>query len=827
MRNFLAAIGAVIAALLAGPALAENQWVKVDEGKTGERVGAVLVYAPDSKQMLLIGGAKDGPYVQAFDPATQKWTDFAAAGPTKDGINPYYQAAYDPGTRTVYCLSGGAVLYAFSLADKTWKAHPVAAELAGLSWHAMACDPAGKRLVVVGADKKADNVGWMRTVVYDIPTGKWARLAVADEKTEKEHRELVAAKEAVDGLVGRVRMAWFRDPKGVGTAAELKDLAERCAALDKMQGAQSGKWIPDQVAAGKTLDALKGARNLQGLSEYATEQQYPVPPSRRNSPLVFEPKSGVFVLFGGDHEDYLMNDTWVLDLKNKAQPWRRVECDVAPSPRAGHALCALPHSGRIALWEGYAQNSDPDYGVGPSMPITPLQLWLFDPKTDRWDLAGSWKTGKDGAASPAPVGQFYGYASDKFSPPELAADASDTLVLAAHASDRSKRPSQTWTLHVDVARTGFGMLQTPDTKPDQRLYRTGRFLASYCEVPDEPKDTGLDKLPDNRWVHLPAPPRNPCYGCRQRDWSTSTWDPDRDEILLWGGGHCVRSASTVVHWSPASGRMVEGFDADEPYSANGGGGFDSSILDRPWVSTHNYHHYAYDPVCRMLVSGRGYLYDPDRMDWLRQEPYALPYKFAWESTVVQSSAHGAVAWARKPAGEDFGLWLFDRAKGWTDLQPKGKLFAPYCDANGMVYDSKRDRMILSGVAGGYEKTSTGAFLTFDFKTRAVETLTPGNAELGRTHNAREIAYAEHADWIVIGEQLVMGDEKTGKHYTRVYDCAANKMFVLDAGPVPDGHETGWMYDARRRLVYVFTTKGDAWAIRLEPKTAKLLEKVEG
>ncbi|HUX03208.1 MAG: hypothetical protein WBD63_11720 [Phycisphaerae bacterium] len=43
----------------------------------------------------------------------------------------------------------------------------------------------------------------------------------------------------------------------------------------------------------------------------------------------------------------------------------------------------------------------------------------------------------------------------------------------------------------------------------------------------------------------------------------------------------------------------------------------------------------------------------------------------------------------------------------------------------------------------------------------------------------------------------------------------------------DGYSTGWMYDAKRRLVYVFTVLGEAWAIEIESKTARLLEKTEG
>src|SRR5262249_27100426 len=158
-------------------------------------------------QMLLIGPSKDAPFVQAFDPAARTWSEFAATTPTKDGIHAYYQTAYDPGTKTVYYLSGGSVLYTFHTEEKTWKALPAVPEVEGLSWQSLACDPAGKRLVLVGSDKKADNLGWLRTLVFDIPSGKWQRLDVADDRVVQEHRELVAAREALIDLVGHIRLA--------------------------------------------------------------------------------------------------------------------------------------------------------------------------------------------------------------------------------------------------------------------------------------------------------------------------------------------------------------------------------------------------------------------------------------------------------------------------------------------------------------------------------------------------------------------------------------------------------------------------------------------
>jgi len=326
------------------------------------------------------------------------------------------------------------------------------------------------------------------------------------------------------------------------------------------------------------------------------------------------------------------------------------------------------------------------------------------------------------------------------------------------------------------------------------------------------------------WVKLPAPPRNVAYGCRQRDWGTAVWDSADEQVLLWGGGHCVRSASCPLHYSPRSGRMVEGYDADEPYSANGNGGYGSSLLNRPWAGVHGYNLYAYDPRCRLVVTATGYLYDPARMDWLRLEPMQRPFQFLWGHTVLETTPHGVLAWAQAAGSERVGLWLFDRQKGWKDLEPTGKLYRPYCDSEGMVYDSRRDRMIL-GWGGGYAKKGDGSITTFGFETRKLGRLLPANIALGKLRNTREMVYLDHADCVLFGSTPhVHGDPKTPKRTTVVYDCARNRYLLLDAGEVPYGHSTGWMVDPSRKLVYVFTYRGAAHALRLDPQTATLLEK---
>jgi hypothetical protein len=843
MRSILALALVSVVAWPQGGACEEPKtasgWTKVDEGKSGSRGGAVLLAAPDLKRMFLVSPTENSASVAAFDPATRTWIQLSAAGlVVQGGLHPYYQAAYDPGGQTIYCLSGGPVLFAFDVAKRTWKVHPSAAELEGLSWHTMACDTIGRRLVVVGADKKADNLGWCRTLFYDIASGKWSRLEATDPRVREEHRQWVAAKEAVIDLVGRMRLMWYQDPEGIGSRENRKAFAARSVELQKaLESDHHLEAVLPGLLGSQTLTCLQSARARQRWADESAAACYPMPRARRNSPLAFDEKCRVCVLFGGDHEDYLMNDTWVLDLAEGS--WRRSRPSTAPrpSPRAGHALCSLPGTGKIALYEGYVQSSSTDYGAAPAAPLAPRQLWLYDIQAGRWDLAGSWPLpSAEDRSTPAPLGFFDGYSSQWFCPPALAADAGNRLVLAAHTCGaypwRWKRPCETWTLAVDPAKTDPAGAERLGLNRVERLYRAGPFRAEFCETDQKPKDMGLDRLPPNRWVRLPDPPRNPCQGCRQRDWGTTAWDSDRDQVLMWGGGHCVRSASVVAHWSPASGRIVEGYDADEPYSHNGGGGFDSSLLNRPWVSVHNYHHYAYDPACKLLVSGRGYLYDPARMDWLRIEPIPLPFAFSWGSTYVAPSPHGAVAWARKKQGEQAGLWLFlgDRGQGsgvrghWIDLEPKGKLFLPYCDCHGMVYDSKRDRMLIGGVGGAYGKQSDGSLLAFDFQSRSVLPVTPENVDLAKTRNAREMVYVEHADWVLIGELYPGGERKAGEGYTRVYDCRKNKMLLLKAGDVPDGYSTGWMYDARRKLVYVFTYRGEAWAMRIEPAKAQLQEK---
>ena len=108
--------------LAAAANAAANEWVKVTEGKTGRCCGAVLAAIDRGRAMLLFGGeATGGAVVRAFDPKQRTWRDFAVAKPkAKRGIHPYYQTAFDPKARKLYCLSYPGVLYTFDVAAGKW-----------------------------------------------------------------------------------------------------------------------------------------------------------------------------------------------------------------------------------------------------------------------------------------------------------------------------------------------------------------------------------------------------------------------------------------------------------------------------------------------------------------------------------------------------------------------------------------------------------------------------------------------------------------------------------------------------------------------------------
>ncbi len=253
-------------------------------------------------------------------------------------------------------------------------------------------------------------------------------------------------------------------------------------------------------------------------------------------------------------------------------------------------------------------------------------------------------------------------------------------------------------------------------------------------------------------------------------------------------GRRHRSYGISLRGRSKSGHTVEGFDADEPYGAQRRRRVRFVALDRAWVSTHNYNHYAYDPRCRLLVSGRGYLYDPDRMDRAADRADSAAVRLFLGRDLRQDlGPRRGCAWAPQAGERAQSAAVAVRPREGVDRsQAAGQLFAPTATPTEMVYDSRRDRMILSGVGGGYGKISNGTFLAFDFKTRARDAHARERRP-GPNPQRPRMAYLEHADWVLIGELYIpAAADRPTLH--AVYDARRNGMVLLeDAGDVPFGH----------------------------------------
>ncbi|MBV8880435.1 MAG: hypothetical protein JO332_10755 [Planctomycetaceae bacterium] len=114
------------------------------------------------------------------------------------------------------------------------------------------------------------------------------------------------------------------------------------------------------------------------------------PPARALSPIAYDAKTKLFVLFGGDHLDYLMNDTWVFD--PVARKWSKRLVPAAPPARANHALKAAG-DGTVVLSGGYTYTSSTDY-VGAQYRDHGDGEWVYDVAANTWSGKGGVAEGR-------------------------------------------------------------------------------------------------------------------------------------------------------------------------------------------------------------------------------------------------------------------------------------------------------------------------------------------------------------------------------------------------------------------------------------------------
>lgn len=538
--------------------------------------------------------------------------------------------------------------------------------------------------------------------------GQWKAIHEdlrAKNPKQKDCDERRAQRDAVKAELARVRRDFF---EGSGDAGKIRTLREKQEALE---------------AEADALDAEPAPRALTAIA--------------------WDAKTKLFVLFGGDHLDYLTNDTWTFD---PAIPkWTLRRPATAPPPRARHTLTAAG-DGKVVLNGGYTYTSNTDYVGGQYRNLADGE-WTYDVEADTW--------------------------------------------------------------------SGTGVAST-------RVYRKGRLHPDHYlqgPAPDRKFADTLKDLPANTWVAT-KPPQLPALN---RDWGSAVYDPDRDLILRWSGGHSAHGGTDVLHYHTNSNRweltMPVEFPLGQLYT-NTEYPEGVNFNRRPWVTGHTYQSYGYDSRYRkMFFVGRKsdcFVWDPDLGDWSGRfaKPKEMTYGDAYYTLTLTPTPSGLVCWTK-----DGRLFVLDGTQ-WIERPLKGKLAGSVVDNSTLAYDAKRDRLLFWRKGYGDKNPYDGEIQAVD-KDGVVSSLAPeGKAAAVAVPYLCQIRYDVTNDLLLVGGTLPGGR-------TPAYDPAGNRWVSLQiGGDDPSGKKgrnvsLGLMYDAKRKLFWAVDTNSQVFVLRVDLSTADL------
>lgn len=533
------------------------------------------------------------------------------------------------------------------------------------------------------------------------------------------------------------------------------------------------------------------------------------PGPRANTAMAFDGQNNVIVLFGGDHLDYYYGDTWIYDCAAKI--WSQRHPSMNPKPRAGHSMVYLPKSKKVVLLGGYSRAGDQ---------ASVYEMWAYDYTANAWGLikrfngAGVWpKTA--GAKCPATA----------FS----AADTGDAIVSLGDsaASGYYFHPSvyrmQCDPSQLDAAGSAaYGTAHDTMNWYSDNTWEDPKWFTNGIAAPDTAAtEAFLQGIVLNTWYKLSQPkvPEG------DRAWSSTIFDPDQDQFLKFGGGHVAHCGTDVDHYSVHANRYAIGYRPEYPLDYNGDnecrpGPF--TFNNRPFMNVHNTHGYDYDINLHRMIFVAGahtYVYNPDIMDWDKAHIHSIFGSGGYNTGLVQTP-HGVACAYGNSYGTN-GVYLFDKsAMNWKRLSNSGDALPTfYADNSGVIYDSKRDRLI---IAQG-DANAMAHLWSFDFVTGVVAKLYPADSAFTTANDGhyRDLVYLPFQDIVVFGIRLAQGH--------LAYDCNANAWkyypIALDASVTGsatlDDRGAGYMYDARRNLVWVSDYNCGVFVMRPDPHYLKL------
>jgi len=571
------------------------------------------------------------------------------------------------------------------------------------------------------------------------------------------------------------------------------------------------------------------------------------PPPRMNTRLVCDTKNQQLVLFGGDAQSHYLADTWIFDLKTRT--WHQSKAVSGPEARAGHFSVYDPETGWVIVGGGYNQKDLTD-------------MWAFDATSDRWmALRGEVPTGFYLSADLAPEKRVILLAANTQKP----GDTMSCNILYPVRSTYGYRIDSKDILKPGVTGRPLQVIPKGEVIVVESQDKLARRNAAQKQT--------LENLPVNQWVHL----ANPGRVAPTRTWGSATFDPDREQILYWGGGHCGYEGNDVDAYSISDHtwrRLSQVAEYPERLSNHGVRLAGVTFVGGPWTE-HGRSIYASDPVSHKLIMVRTIRlttgYDPEalsrfpmaltsdyqaRVDALVNPPSSYVKYVTWTFDpdagtfelvgaapegldTLLSTPQGVmginVNWPRRlnDAGyhlpfsaqvpEDTALSLFDAKAGlWQRLGEKQTAPQNLYERTSLAYDSNRDRVLLHG--GGENREELWSFELKEkrWKNLTPTVITPRGAK--PPTSGREAVFLAKQDLLL----TYAASSKEPQTWTLwAYRPAQNVWEELEISGRDVPRRMGWndalIYDARKDLILLVageggdTGKASVYALRFKDR----------
>jgi hypothetical protein len=698
----------------------------------------------------------------------------------------------------------------------------------GLMWAATCYDPVNKEVVLFGGAHKqpqAEGVTWL----FSTEKRGWRKLEKKDPVRDPLRAEAVTLRDRIKDLVAAVRNRLYKTElpaaAKVDVQAELKKLlAEVKAFAVKLEKANVGKGLDRGAIAGAGAVAAKGitAEDLLPLTELqrllagAADALSVQPPPRIMAPMAYDPKARKIVMFGGDRWTRMNCETWVYDCKTRS--WARRLPATSPSPRAGHALVYLPKSGKFLLFGGYVYRTSMSYCTSLYQPARP-DMWTYDVAGNEWlQLKAAGDKGPAlGCSRRAPVAAAAASSEeDVVQVIGLGKKLSTWAISVSPGSGTSKGGNKPGAelrrgLCFDPAWFDESLGKTKPGEAEARLKSLPVNKWVGLPVPKRlfNRDWGTQVFDFHRdqilhWsgghsAYCGTAPAH--YSVKLGCWSTGVPAAIPME-------HCYSAG--VAATSPASTFSGRPF-APHTYKSYC---YDFRTKKMVWLHGRTW---IYDPDRRD--------WEPDP----KQPPFLAERHTTVACATPHGVAAWAVPAGKSVYAGWRGLWLLtDTDKGeWKTLVKAGKsgIFPiAYGDRHGMCYDSKRDRLYMFNF-GLKDKYKVCAWDFKDSKAEIVEPEGSRSFPMGASVG-REPVYMPDHDLVFIASGVKGKAPATlffdpGKKAWLGMDPKFDKNKRGRAVRPGHGVGTGVMWDPGRKLLWASDSRGPVFVMKFDRKTAGL------